>query len=392
MVVSNFYLKVQRFDQLCYFELSWGQRQQIGVTLAYPDALNFKYQEWQRIYLGFYNTELRGKVAEIGSFTAPPIDWHARLVEAEAQLLYEFHHWLRSAELYEIRATMAKAINTNIFLICDSLDLARLPWEVWEIGTEFALDSTKFRIVRTPLNRRGIANAKASPRKAKILAILGDESNLNFDAEKRAIRSLRSVADVTFVGLQSQQSVAELKMQIVQAISADSGWDILFFAGHSNETDLTGGELGIAPNTALLLSEIEPALTIAKERGLQVAIFNSCKGLSIANKLIDLGIGEVAVMREPIHNRVAEEFFLRFVQTLAQYKDVHESLLTATKYIKLEKNFTYPSAYLIPSLFRHPEADSFCIQPPGWIQLFKKIKPTRLEAIALLLILTISLS
>ncbi|WP_414551995.1 CHASE2 domain-containing protein [Anabaena sp. CCY 0017] len=395
MVVSGFYLKVQQFDQLCYFELSWGQGQQIGVTLAYPDALNFKYQEWQRIYLGFYNTELRGKVAEIGSFNAPPVDWHARLVEAEAQLLYEFHHWLRSAELYEIRATIAKAINTDIFLICSSLDLDRLPWEVWEIGTEFALDSTKFRIVRTPLNRRGIiANAKPdnAPRKAKILAILGDESNLNFDAEKQAIRSLRSVADVTFVGLRSHESITELKTKIVQAIAADSGWDILFFAGHSNETNLTGGELGIAPNTALLLSEIKPALTIAKERGLQVAIFNSCKGLSIANTLIDLGISEVAVMREPIHNRVAEEFFLRFVQTLAQYKDVHESLLTATKYIKLEKNFTYPSAYLIPSLFRHPEAKSFCIQPSSWTEIFEKLKPTRLEAIALLFILTISLS
>ncbi|WP_254449542.1 CHASE2 domain-containing protein [Anabaena sp. UHCC 0253] len=390
MVVSNFHLKVQQFDQLCYFELSWGQGQQIGVKLAYPDALNFKYQEWQRIYLGFYNTELRGRVAEIGSFTAPPVDWHARLVEAEAQFLYEFHHWLRSAELYEIRSTIAKEINNDIFLICDSLDLDRLPWEVWEIGTEFALDSTKFRVVRTPLNRRSlIANIKPNhaPRKAKILAILGDESNLNFNAEKQAIRSLRSVADVTFVGLRSHESITELKTKIVQAISADSGWDILFFAGHSNETNLTGGELGIAPNTALLLSEIKPALTIAKERGLQVAIFNSCKGLSIANTLIDWGISEVAVMREPIHNRVAEEFFLRFVQTLAQYKDVHESLLTATKYIKLEKNFTYPSAYLIPSLFRHPGAKSFCIQRPGI-----ELKPTRLEAITLLLILTISLS
>ncbi|WP_227788884.1 MULTISPECIES: CHASE2 domain-containing protein [unclassified Nodularia (in: cyanobacteria)] len=392
--MSNFYLKVQQFDQLCYFELSWGQGQQIGVTLNYPDALNLKYQEWQRIYLRFYNTELRGRVAEIGSLTAPPVDWHARLVEAEAQLLYEFHHWLRHAELYEIRATIAQATKTDLFLTCNSLDLARLPWEVWEIGTEFALDSTKFWIVRTPLNRRGIiADVKQdhAPRKARILAILGDESNLNFAAEKQAIRSLNSLADVTFIGLQSQSSIAELKTKIVQAIASPSGWDILFFAGHSNETNLTGGELGIAPNTSLLLTEIEPALTIAKERGLQVAIFNSCKGLSIANKLIDLGISQVAVMREPIHNRVAEEFFLRFIQALAAYKDVHESLLTAAKHLKLEKNLTYPSAYLIPSLFRHPEADLFCLQPSGIKQLSQNLKPTRIEAIALLFILTISL-
>ncbi|MEA5504700.1 CHASE2 domain-containing protein [Halotia wernerae UHCC 0503] len=389
MTVSNFYLKVQQFGQVCHFELSWGKSQQLGVTVVYPDILNLKYQEWQRIYLCFYNSELRGRVEEIGSFAAANIDWHARLVEAEAQLLYEFHHWLRSAELYEIRATVDKAIKADIFLSCNSLDLSRLPWEVWEIGTN---NSSKLRIVRTPLNRRNAIAKNTRRRQARILAILGDNSGLNFAEEKKAISSLKSLADVTFIGWQPYTSISELKANIITAIASQPGWDILFFAGHSNETNLTGGELGIAPNTALLLSEIESSLTIAKNRGLQVAIFNSCKGLSIANKLIDLGISQVAVMREPIHNRVAEEFFLRFVQALAAYKDVHESLLTAAQYLKLERNLTYPSAYLIPSLFRHPEADLFCLQPSGFKQLSQDFKPTRSEAIALLFILIISLS
>jgi hypothetical protein len=390
MNVSSFYLKVQQFGQICSFELSWGESQQLGVTLVYPDALKLKYQEWQRIYLCFYNSELRGKVEAIGSFAAPQIDWRARLVEAEAQLLSEFHHWLRSAELYEIRATIAKAIKADIFLTCNSLDLARLPWEVWEI-TEFALDSHQLRIVRTPINRRDTIAKNARRGKARILAILGDESGLDFAKEKQAISSLKSLADVTFIGWQPHVSIPELKAQIIREIAAQPGWDILFFAGHSNETNLTGGELGIAPNTALLLSEIESALTIAKNRGLQVAIFNSCKGLSIANKLIDLGISQVAVMREPIHNCVAEEFFIKFIKALSEYKDTHESLLTAAQYLKLEKNLTYPSAYLIPSLFRHPEADLFCLQPSGLKQLSQDLKPTRSEAIALLFILIISL-
>ena len=40
MTASIFNLKVQQFDQLCAFELSWGKSQQLGVTLAYPDNLN----------------------------------------------------------------------------------------------------------------------------------------------------------------------------------------------------------------------------------------------------------------------------------------------------------------------------------------------------------------
>ncbi|MBG1271366.1 CHASE2 domain-containing protein [Nostoc sp. WHI] len=399
MTASIFNLKVQQFDQLCAFELSWGKGQQLGVTLAYPDDLDFKYQEWQRIYLRFYNTKLRGKVEEIGSFTAPPIDWHSQLVQAEAQLLSEFHHWLRSAELHEIRVKIAQATrndehpNVDIFLTCNPLDLARLPWEAWEIGTEFSSSSSNIRIVRTPINRRETVYYPNDRRsgKARILVILGDESGLDFQAEKQAMIFLKSVAKVEFIGWQPQESIPELKTKIVQAIASEPGWDILLFAGHSNETNLTGGEIAIAPNTALSISEIAQPLIIAKRRGLQFALFNSCNGLSIANKLIDLGLSQVAVMREPIHNQVAGEFLLEFIKALAQYQDVHESLIIAAQHLKLKNSLTYPSAYLIPSLFCHPEVTLFRFQASGFKRFIEYWQPTRKEAIAISILLVISL-
>ncbi|MEC4814045.1 MAG: hypothetical protein SAK29_12345 [Scytonema sp. PMC 1069.18] len=140
---------------------------------------------------------------------------------------------------------------------------------------------------------------------------------------------------------------------------------MLFFAGHSNETTFTGGQISIAPNVSISLSEIEKPLTTAINNGLKFAIFNSCDGLSIANKLIDLGLSQVAIMREKIHNRVAGEFFVQFLNALKEYQDVHEALLTASDYLKVEKNLTYLSAYLIPSLFRHPNAELFRLQPSG---------------------------
>ncbi|HBK65296.1 MAG TPA: histidine kinase, partial [Cyanobacteria bacterium UBA11166] len=167
-------------------------------------------------------------------------------------------------------------------------------------------------------------------------------------------------------------------------------WDILFFAGHSNETSLTGGEFAIAPGNSLLLQEIEGSLIIAKERGLQFAIFNSCNGMSIANRLIDLGLSQVAVMREPIHNQVAQEFLLRFLASLAEYKDVGESLLSACQYLKLEKHLTYPSAYLIPSLFCHPHAPLFRIKPFGNKERLKHLLPRKKEAIALAIFIATS--
>src|SRR5919199_6375708 len=332
---SVFYLKVQRVEQFCLFELSWGRGQQLSVTVPYPETLSTLYQEWSSVYLTFYKTALRGRVAQNGTIAPPPVDWHAKLVQAQAKLLYEFHNWLRCAELYEIRSCIAQAARhgerekegegetrrippfVEVFLACSPLDLARLPWEAWEIGTEFAATG-KIRFFRTPTNIQQVTvTPQRRRRRARILAILGDDTGLNFQADKEAVRSLASVAEIKFVGWQPDKDTNALKEEI------------------------------------------------AKERGLQFALFNSCNGLSLANTLISLGLSQVAVMREPIHNDVAQEFLVRFLQRLAELKDVHEALVGACQYLKLEKHLTYPGAYLIPSLFRHPDAPLFRIQPFG---------------------------
>jgi hypothetical protein len=397
--MANLHLKVQRIEQVCLFELSWGKGQQLSVAILYPQNLTILYQEWQQCYLNYYKTALRGRVADIGCIVMRPVDWQAKLVQAEAKLLSEFHNWLRSGELYEIRAKIFSIVGEKspqpitIFLTCNSLELARLPWEHWEIGTEFALSRQKIRIVRTPINIYQTVKNKTHHRRTniRVLAILGDDTGLDFQAEKEAIAKLNSIADVEFIGWQPGQNVTQLKTQIKNVLISERGWDILFFAGHSNETALTGGEIAIAPNITLSISEIAPAINTALERGLQFAIFNSCNGLSIANTLIDLGLSQVAVMREPIHNSVASEFLLLFLQSLAQFQDVYEALSSASQYLKLERNLTYPSSYLIPSLFCHPEASLFRLEPFGIQESLKKMIPSRYELIAIFSLLLISL-
>ncbi len=415
---SKIRLKVQRINQTCLFELSWGNGQQLSCMLNYPESLTASYQEWQRVYLSFYKsarlrlppssqtqpeTFLRGRVEVSGDIASQPIDWHARLVQAEARLLYEFHHWLRGAELFEIRAVLAHAASgrinneaekmnnsscqVDLFITCHPIELERLPWEAWEIGTEFAA-SGAIRIARTPVNIR-VETCQTDRGRARVLAILGDDTGLDFQADRHAVRSLSRVADVEFVGWQPGQEVTQVKANICTALADERGWDVLFFAGHSNETAVAGGELAIAPDTSVSINEIAPQLRVAKSRGLQFAIFNSCSGINIAESLIDLGLSQVAVMREPIHNRVAQEFLVRFLQVLAEYKDVHEAMLAACQYLKLEKNLTYPSASLIPSLFCHPDAVPFRIQPSGLWQQIKPFLPTPRQAIALSALLVI---
>ncbi|MGL5081128.1 MAG: CHASE2 domain-containing protein [Microcoleaceae cyanobacterium] len=409
-----FHLTAQQVDSVCLFELSWGRGQRLGVRIPYPELMTQLYQEWQQMYLSFYKQALRGRVDRSGKIPLAPtdpnvaIDWHSKLVQAEAKLLYQFHRWLRHEDLFEIRATIAKAVSksvpqsssqwpsfpsqVDVFLTASPLDLARLPWEAWEIGTEFTATG-KIRIVRKPLNIRSetqLSCHSSRTRRMRVLAILGDETGLDFKADKDAVRSLSPLAEICFVGWQPGKGAGELRTEIAEAIADRQGWDVLFFAGHSNEAELVGGELAVGPKISLYLNELIQPLTIAKERGLQFAMFNSCKGLSLANALIDLGLCQVAVMREPIHNQVAQEFLLHFLRSLGAYQDAHDALLSACQFLKLEKQLTYPSAYLIPSLFRHPDAPVFRLRHTYWLDRVKQWLPRKREAIALSAVLVAS--
>jgi CHASE2 domain-containing sensor protein len=410
-----FHLRVQKIEQTCLFELSWGQGQRLSKTLRFPDLLTTLYEEWQHAYLSFYNTldiplnsipetkdSLRGKAAGSGSITSHSTDWQGKLVEAETRLSYEFHRWLRSAELYEIHTKIAEASRASgesegfidLFLTCTPIELARLPWEAWEIRSESARGG-KIRIVRVPANIRhesASSQVKQQRSRPRILVILGNDEKLDFQEDWKAVKqSLNRLADIPEpIGWKSGKSIDELKTEITQAIADAQGWDVLFFAGHSNETQMTGGELGIAPKVSIRVSEIASQLAIAREKGLQFALFNSCSGLSVAESLIDLGLDQVAVMREPVHNRVAQEFLIQFLKALASHKDVHESLIAACQYLKTEKNLTYPSAHLVPSLFRYPESKLFRIEPPTWRQWLRQILPKPYQAAALAMLVLVS--
>ena len=389
----KFQLEIQKIERTCLFKLKWNREKQISTIVSYPDALSELYQAWRKAYLNFYQTALRARVrkAKNGGKINLPQDRHRQLVQAEAQLLEVFHRWLRNEELYEIRAKIAieggkdktaigRAANPLglLFLTC-SRELERLPWETWELGAEF---DRSVQIARSPTNITNSNQKTLKPSsKPRILAILGDDTGLDLNSDRTAINTLKQIAEVELVTWNSQQSITEIKQQIQQALTDAKGWEVLFFAGHSNETAITGGEIAIAPNIALSVTEIADELRTAQGNGLQFALFNSCSGLSIANSLIDLGLSQVAVMREPVHNKVAQVFLVRFLEALVNYQNVQQALISAGKHLR-QQNLTYPSAYLIPSLFCHPEAQLYRIQPWGWQQQLKQWLPSRREAIA----------
>ena len=422
-------LKVTQVEQVCFFELTWGKGRRLSAKLPYPAQVEALYQSWQQIYLNYYQSalqldsvqpslnssplpshpsshlsSLRGRAVISGQISAKT-DWHGQLVQAEAKLLYEFHQWLRNAALFDIRSELGqkaakppstkpqseKSAGLDLLITCDPLDLGRWPWEEWEINAEYG-SNRPVRISRLPVNVHEAVTSISRPHAAaRALVILGDDTGLNFEAELAAIASLNRLAQIQVIGWQPGSDTNALKQRICNTIQAAPGWDMLLFFGHSNEANVVGGQVAIAPQTTLSLRELDPYLQKAKQQGLKFALFNSCKGLDIANALIDIGLNQVAIMREPIHNRVAQIFLIQFMQSLASFDDVHTALQKASQFLRSKSNLTYPSAHLVPSLFRHSDAVLFRLQPVGWRAWLNDLLPhTRWQTAALCLIAGLS--
>ncbi|NET61939.1 MAG: histidine kinase, partial [Symploca sp. SIO2E6] len=180
-----FELEVEKLGKICRFTLSVQGKRISSQELDYPLSLKRSYQEWQQAYLNCYCKfhHSRGKVITSGSFSTPTPDREKVLRDAEAQLLSDFHRWLRSEQLHAIRDEISHAAfyPTNsegqwveVFLTCKNPELERLPWEAWEINTKLSAPGTKsIRIAHVP---RNLHYAPVAPlrRKARVLAILGD--------------------------------------------------------------------------------------------------------------------------------------------------------------------------------------------------------------------------
>jgi hypothetical protein len=66
---------------------------------------------------------------------------------------------------------------------------------------------------------------------------------------------------------------------------------IFFFAGHSSsEDDAARGSIELNQNDSINIDLFEHEIADAVEYGLQLAIFNSCDGLGIAQQLSNLGM------------------------------------------------------------------------------------------------------
>ena len=391
-------LIIKRINNICDFELSWSEDNILGAQLEYPQSLINLYQQWYNSYFNYYRS-LR-VTAQTIIITQSSQDYHRLLRDSTYQLIDEFQRWLLSPEIADIRKKIVNIVNNNpqenldLLIACSPNELTRLPWEIWDIGSDLGAKN-KVHIARTTINNDDliINNPKKkrlfSRRRPRILTIIGNDPHLDFSEDIKTIKSLSKLAELDFIGDAPATNDSYLKQELFNKISSPDGWDILFFIGHSNEANW-GGEFYLAPNLALKIEDIKESLAQAAKNGLKLAFFNSCAGIDIAESLTKIGLGQVILMREPVNNAVACQLLKIFIASLLEYKNVQEALIDACNFFKQENiQQKYPGSYLLPSLYRHPKSKLFRFQ--NWQGKIKNVLPEKQIVKYLLLFILLSL-
>ena len=337
----------------------------VGSLPPAPNLVEL-YQRWQLIYRCLCNCQpLRSsalveddilEIDEAGLTNVSQTSFD-RICE---QLCIDLNTWLASQGFLRVERQLRSHLHPteDLRIILETTDewLRRLPLHQWEFLQDYSKAS--IALSQPEYKRRPSQQQNISRQTIRILAILGNSQGIDLDAETQFLKRLND-AETTFLVKPSRQEFNE-------HLWSREGWDILFFAGHS-QTEGQTGRLYINENSnrnSITIEQLKEALQAAIDRGLKFAMFNSCDGLGLAFALERLNIPVIVVMREPVPNRVAQEFFKYFLEAFAIerlpfYQAIRQS---CRKLQGLEDEF--PGASWLPAMCQNPATD-----PPTWFQI-----------------------
>ncbi|MCU0566842.1 MAG: CHASE2 domain-containing protein [Oculatellaceae cyanobacterium Prado106] len=325
----------------------------VGSLPPAPD-LEQLYRRWQLLYREFYRSHSLNLSKPRAITISPSGVTHFSAVEfgdLAQQLRQRLNQWLNAESFHPIDRKLSRLFDSTdpLQVIIQTNDpiLRRLPWHLWNFFEDFPQAEVTLSVAAY----ERVTSRPAAARKVRILAVLGNSHQLDLQGDRRAIAAL-SDADVVFL---TEPSYSELHEHLWD----DRGWNILFFAGHSKTESYTDAETGriyINPQESLTLDQMRNALKRAIQRGLKLAIFNSCDGLGLAQALADLNIPQVVVMRELVPDAVAQTFFQDFLTRFAKGYSLYAAVREARE--KLEKlEDEYPCATWLPLICQNPAAE-----------------------------------
>lgn len=332
------------------------------------------YRRWQLLYESLYQAQIL-LLRQEASFLHGDDDGieiedadvtHASETDfagLSSELTRSLDAWLDTEGFRSLERQLRRQFGSDdaIRLVVQTADcsICQLPWSAWS----FLRDYPRAEVAFSALNFESRPSSRLQGQPLRILAILGDATGIDIERDRQLLADLPG-AEVTFLAEPRRQEFND-------RLWDDRGWDVLFFAGHSStHPEAATGRLYINPQDSLTVAELDRALHRAVEWGLQLAIFNSCDGLGLAHQLADVQLPQTIVMREPISDRVAQEFLKYLLQALT----AGEPLLLAEREARerlqgLEGD--YPGASWLPVVFQNPTAT-----PLVWPGAIAKKRPS----------------
>ena len=266
-------------------------------------------------------------------------------------------HWMK---IREILVGQFANHSENVALVIQSknTDLWKFPWYAWDllerypnVGIAFSFPSGERVSYLRPIQPK-----ISTSHKVRILVVLGSDRDIDLDPDKETILNLAEV-DAHFL---SKPSARELN----QTLRDKQGWDIFLFAGHS-ESDKHKERIYISEDEFVEIADLKNSFREAISYGLKIAIFNSCQGMGLAERLADLHLPFSIVMQEPVPDRIAQAFLKEFLTEYSQGKFLYTAVRIATNRLG-DFNKEWPGAYGLPIICQNPT-----YFPPSWQDLLK---------------------
>lgn len=340
---------------------------QIEFPLPPDQEIPNFYQRWQEQYYSLLKS-YRGSFKKIQVTNISKTDC-GKFAES---LRYRLHQWLSPIQT-QLKLELPPETDIEIRLIihtdkisCPATQdiLHRLPWQEWNL-----LDGNYSCEAAIKFQHSGVINTISPPsftgskiRRARIISIFGDSRNIDTQADQQLLKQLQKKAAELIVLTEPNRSDFNALWE--------EPYDILFFAGHSETTDEgKTGIININLQDSLSLEEIKKTLRAAINKGLKIAIFNSCNGLGLARQLADLNLPYIIVWREVVPDKSAQRFLKYFLSSFSQGESLFNSVTQARDRLKeladekdIEKQL--PGVSWLPIICQNT-----MLPPPTWEDL-----------------------
>lgn len=315
-----------------------------GSLPAQPNLVHL-YRGWKLLYDALYqrlNWETRIKILD---YTVTNVS-QVRFDELCQELKQVFNEWLNSQTFLQALQSMEEGLDFDdefqVLIETEDRLLRRMPWHSWSFFDKYQ-DS---ELALSPQQWTKVVSSKKLSKNVRILAVFGNTRGVDIEEERRLLSALPG-AEIIFLEEPSSE-------ELVKELENEDSWSILFFAGHSH-SDSGIGWLQISPQQYINFACIESAISKAISNGLQIAIFNSCDGLDIAQQLESFNVPHTIVMREPVIDKVAHAFLDEFLSCFASGVSFPVAVRQARRHLQSLEKY-YPCASWLPVICNNPTA------------------------------------